>query len=191
MNRPAQTSRGFTLIELLIVVAIIGILAAIAVPNFMNAQMRAQLARVKADFKSISTALHAYRVDNNDYPEDNWGPCEDYHAYARLTTPVSYISSIDVFKDFFTDANAMGAVEAACAWNYYDWGKQKYITDAGVGFVLISFGPDLALNMPWSTQSMVAMRSGDPRQKTFIYNTSNGLRSSGDLILTELGIMFD
>nr|HQH74561.1 prepilin-type N-terminal cleavage/methylation domain-containing protein [bacterium] len=62
-----KTSLGFTLIELLIVVAIIGILAAIAVPNFMNARIRANIARVRADQKSISTALELYHMDNNCY----------------------------------------------------------------------------------------------------------------------------
>ncbi|MCC5876390.1 MAG: prepilin-type N-terminal cleavage/methylation domain-containing protein, partial [Candidatus Sumerlaeia bacterium] len=60
---------GFTLIELLIVVAIIAILAAIAVPNFLEAQTRAKVARVNSDLRSLATAIEAYRVDNNDYPE--------------------------------------------------------------------------------------------------------------------------
>jgi len=60
--------RGFTLIELLIVVAIIAILAAIAVPNFLEAQVRAKVSRVRADMRSIATAIEAYSVDTNMYP---------------------------------------------------------------------------------------------------------------------------
>ena len=60
--------RGFTLIELLIVVAIIAILAAIAVPNFLEAQVRAKVSRVKTDQRSMSIAIEAYYVDNNIYP---------------------------------------------------------------------------------------------------------------------------
>ncbi len=60
--------KGFTLIELLIVVAIIAILAAIAVPNFLEAQVRSKVSRVKADQRSLATAIEAYYVDNNAYP---------------------------------------------------------------------------------------------------------------------------
>ncbi len=60
--------KGFTLIELLIVVAIIAILAAIAVPNFLEAQVRSKVSRVKSDQRSLATAIEAYFVDNNLYP---------------------------------------------------------------------------------------------------------------------------
>jgi type II secretion system protein G len=64
-----QKSRtAFTLIELLIVVAIIGILAAIAVPNFLNAQVRAKVARVRSELRSVSDACALYRNDHGQYP---------------------------------------------------------------------------------------------------------------------------
>ena len=59
---------AFTLIELLIVVAIIAILAAIAVPNFLEAQIRSKISRAQSDMRSIATALESYRVDQNSYP---------------------------------------------------------------------------------------------------------------------------
>ena len=62
-----KLSRGFTLIELMIVVAIIGILAAIAVPNFMKFQARARTAEVKANLKAVFTATKAYFSEKSLY----------------------------------------------------------------------------------------------------------------------------
>ncbi|MBN2328245.1 MAG: prepilin-type N-terminal cleavage/methylation domain-containing protein [Candidatus Omnitrophica bacterium] len=67
---------SFTLIELLIVVAIIGILAAIAMPNFLNAQVRAKVARAVSNMKSVQSALESYYLDIGSYPRwawDGWG----------------------------------------------------------------------------------------------------------------------
>ncbi len=66
--RIRRDKRGFTLIELLIVVAIIGIIVAIAIPNLLNAIQRAKQKRTMADIRSIGTALEAYAVDFNKYP---------------------------------------------------------------------------------------------------------------------------
>jgi type II secretion system protein G len=63
-----RNQKGFTLIELLIVVAIIGIIVAIAIPNLLNAIQRAKQKRTMADMRSAGTAAEAYAVDFNHYP---------------------------------------------------------------------------------------------------------------------------
>jgi len=65
-----RKEKGFTLIELLIVVAIIGIIAAIAIPNLLNAIDRGKQKRTMADMRSIGTAIESYAVDNNFYPKN-------------------------------------------------------------------------------------------------------------------------
>lgn len=81
--------KAFTLIELLIVVAIIAILAAIAVPNFLEAQTRSKVARVYADMRAIASAIEAYRVDNTRYPPPSI-PGNMYLGYFVLTSPIAY-----------------------------------------------------------------------------------------------------
>lgn len=107
MSRSSRKG-AFTLIELLIVVAIIAILALIAVPNFLEAQTRAKVSRIRADFRSVTTAIEAYRVDFTDYPIDPLLKRNNYNdeafgplgAYTQLTTPVAYITSVDMRDPF-------------------------------------------------------------------------------------------
>jgi type II secretion system protein G len=64
--------KGFTLIELMIVIAIIIILAAIAIPNYLKMTERARRARVAGDFTSLATSLEAYSVDWGAYPNETF-----------------------------------------------------------------------------------------------------------------------
>ena len=74
---------AFTLIELLIVVAIIGILAAIAIPNFTNAQIRAKLAHSKSEMRAYKQIQQQYLMDHNDIPNHYDGK-EEHCAYINL-----------------------------------------------------------------------------------------------------------
>ncbi len=62
-----RNQKGFTLIELLIVVAIIGIIAAIAIPNLLNAIQRGKQKRTMGDMRTAATADESYSIDNNQY----------------------------------------------------------------------------------------------------------------------------
>jgi len=117
---------GFTLIELLIVVAIIAILALIAVPNFLEAQIRAKVSRAKTDMRTIVVALEAYFTDWNGYPlhDDFSTPPppidQQYHWFQPLTSPVSYITSMprDPFQSPFSAGDLR---QTPWGGGYYHW----------------------------------------------------------------------
>ncbi len=186
-----QNVRGkgaFTLIELLIVVAIIGILAAIAVPNFLNAQVRAKVARCVSDMKSLSTALEMYKLDNNDYPSSSMarvpGSGDYYHPneirFYRMTTPVAYISSVphDPFATYMNQADY-----AQWGWAYDYVNNFNGNHDGGWGHVwrINSWGPDNENNWGGQREGGVCI-GGVGGTPNFVYQTSNGLTSYGDIV---------
>ena len=65
MDKRAKGEKGFTLIELLVVIIIIGILAAIAIPAFLNQRQKAWVSQVESDLKNAAIAAESYAVDNN------------------------------------------------------------------------------------------------------------------------------
>lgn len=86
-----KRNAGFTLIELLIVVAIIGIIAAIAIPNLLNAIDRSKQKRTMADIRSVGTACEEYSIDNNFYPVQ--ATQGDVSAMSTVLTP-TYIKVV-------------------------------------------------------------------------------------------------
>lgn len=176
-------NQGFTLIELLIVVAIIGILAAIAVPNFLNAQIKARVARVQSDIKAIATAQEMYYLDNNTYPpesENNIFTGRRARAESGLfflTSPIAYMSSVphDPFQDKI-DIEEEAAYETGVAKRFTSGNISK---SPNIAYVIFSQGPDLTENGLFSAQPFTGPQHNGGNGNS--YNTTNGIKSNGDI----------
>lgn len=178
-----RTKNAFTLIELLIVVAIIGILAAIAVPNFLNAQLRAKLARETAQMKTIADALEMYRMDNNAYPNDHDLDAYDQgreHGLFSLTSPVSYIGSVP--QQVFVNKTLNGSLNFGDSNAYAKNGRPDYEMGSGSdnaesnrihAWSLMGVGPD-------SDDDIGAHDPFPFGVHIRPFDVSNGLLSNGD-----------
>ena len=200
-----MSHKAFTLIELLIVVAIIAILAAIAVPNFLEAQVRAKASRAKADMRSIATAMESYSVDYNDYPMDffdwldagrlilgnnNWTPL------SQLSTPIAYLSSVpdDPFPERQSGVNNPQSYLPlyhhlwTSGWTDFTrdnnsvWPVPKY------EWVLWSYGPDRVNSrggvsiFSWELALEQGPIPTSDSNAGAIYDSTNGTMSSGDIV---------
>lgn len=185
---------GFTLIELLIVVAIIAILAAIAIPNFLNAQTRSKVARAKGEMRTLATALEAYYTDNTDYVcaarPGPWGAFVSLCSLriSPLTTPVAYISKIpkpDPFGSIKYEASGYdtydyvdegsfialrdGIDNAKLQWGGATWGRVWRIS---------SPGPDR-----WQTYCYNIFNTDYPQPGwPSYYDPTNGIVSNGEIM---------
>jgi type II secretory pathway pseudopilin PulG len=151
------------LIELLIVVLIIAILAAIAVPNFLAFQTRAKIARVKSDFRTLATGQEAYAVDWGSYTNrDAANPNGRLQGWTQLSTPIAYITltPIDPFGD---SRYAQGNVDRLLP-STYELGTGK----GGVGPSGTPWNPDVGF--PSTTWEM---NSSGPDKKEDTNNPGN------------------
>ncbi len=184
------TTKAFTLIELLIVVAIIAILAAIAVPNFLEAQTRSKVSRVKNDLRTLATAMESYAVDNTRYPPhySDMIPPHPEKNQTILTTPIAYITSIPMcpfamskplgwlpfngkgyrredMQKLATLPTSFGGENGWVGLPAEVWAKAQYT--AGRKWMFWSIGPDLNHEFYLTTAE---------------YDPTNGTVSTGDII---------
>lgn len=205
---PHNKQNAFTLIELLIVVAIIAILAAIAVPNFLEAQVRSKVSRVKSDLRTFSIGLEAYFVDSNNYPIGRRGKTSpDFsspgtadrgldwteNCLVDLTTPVAYMTSV-AMKDPFSpklDITPGAPVQFNASYAYYPYSglwvmhpNVKPYLDSRIGgyhkaWCVQSYGPDKKLQgMAWIPINYPQFPQVAINE---IYDATNGTMSGGDI----------
>ena len=199
---------GFTLIELLIVVAIIAILAAIAVPNFLEAQVRSKVSRVKNDMRSLATAIESYTVDNTRPPLGVWEYFDTHSVpsgfrhwcFNQLTTPIAYMTGW--LSDPFGKFPPEGIQREESKFYYYE----TYLDDvypergqAGDGYhdahargyvwAAYSVGPLGLEEIPWLPWMLQGTDGGYTLDFAMggVYDSTNGTKSKGKIYRTNKG----
>ncbi|MCA9410655.1 MAG: prepilin-type N-terminal cleavage/methylation domain-containing protein [Candidatus Omnitrophica bacterium] len=179
--RRQRSHTGFTLVELLVVIAIILILISIALPNYMDALVRARSTQVYAELRSVSIALQSYYLDFNFYPLRTWNsslPDWVPSGLNNLTTPVTYMDPARL-PDPFTDG------QYYTHYRYWPVRPNGYVqannetatpTDSH-WYLLSSNGPEARF-----TAFADAMRGQDDIPFSHsVYSPTNGTRSRGNI----------
>ena len=118
MIQKLQSRRGgFTLVEIMIVVAIIALLAAIAVPNFLRARKRSQATRILEDLRMLDSGTDQYAIENNKTTGSN-ANMTDLKAYIKTGT-VLYTTGADIFGDSYGPTFTVDTLPLipSAAWN--------------------------------------------------------------------------
>jgi prepilin-type N-terminal cleavage/methylation domain-containing protein len=188
LRRPVS-SRAFTLIELLIVLGIILILAGIAMENYLAASIRARVARVKAEHRTLAGAIEAYRVDHNRPPRMAHRRIGDPQfdiiqgvpvsgvVTKVLSTPVAYVTVAHFYDPFMEKAAEAPLDERLYTYQtipeYIRWNPDSIFWPAALGFYgdwrLASVGPDQTFDHGFANSAQLP------------YDPTNGLVSFGNI----------
>ncbi len=184
-NRRLRVESALTMIELLVVVSCLGLLAAIAVPRFFEAETRTQVVRVKGDLKRLDEALMSYFIDHGGFPP----PASNGHGARlfRLSTPIVYYPDPkrpEPFMDeglFTTPPYGYHGRNDLVNIFWNNDGKPGNFSGTPIvmWYVLRSSGPDNDRNGGGAS----ALNSTESQSKfvNFIYDPTNGTYSSGDI----------
>ena len=180
-------NQAFTLIELMTVTTIISMLFAIAVPNFLNAVIRAKVARSLAEQEIIAWALEMYFVDRDAYPVNREPGKALPGDLNPLSTPIPYVNSVpeDIFL-YPTNRERHEFVESERAGNM-EYFYLNFIQATGQRAALTLYGSHGSANYVVYGLGPSFKTSFDPMTpENFIsYTPSNGMMSEG--VLTTFG----